>query len=93
MLCIKVCSNGIKADLKNISVKTFTGDIAAPLSENDQNAVNILVKMLWGACESEVAEKERKDFKSLSDPNSDRYLLNGQHYYGFYTYTLFVGRK
>ena len=82
-----------KADFKDILVKTYLGDIIAPLSKNDRNALNILFQMFWGESESEVAEIDWKNFKRLCDPNTDNYILNNQHYYGFYTYTLFRGKK
>jgi len=82
-----------KADFKDVSVKTFTGDIIAPLNENDKNALNILIQMFWGGSESEVDKNDWKEFISLVDQNSDQCILNNQHYYGFYTYTLFQGKK
>ena len=76
-----------------ISVKTYVGDIIAPLSENDRTALQILFEMFWGDSQSEVSEADWKDFKGLCDPCSDDYILNNQYYYGFYTYTLFKGIK
>ena len=49
--------------------------------------------MFWGESKSEITESDWKDFKRLYDPDSDDYILNNQHYYGFYTYTLFKGIK
>lgn len=82
-----------KADFKDISVKTYLGDIIAPLSKNDRNALNFLFTMLWGESESEVSEIDWKDFKRICNPDSDDYILNNPHYYGFYTYTVFKGIK
>lgn len=82
-----------KAYFNDISVKTYLGDIIAPLSENDRNTLNLLFQMFWGESESEVTESDWKDFKRICDPDSDDYILNNQHYYGFYTYTLFRGKK
>ncbi len=82
-----------RADFKSISVKTYTGDIIAPLNENDCNALNILFQMLWGDSKNEPGDKDREEFLSLSDPESDKYILNNRNYYGFYTYTLFKGMK
>jgi ubiquinone/menaquinone biosynthesis C-methylase UbiE len=82
-----------KAGFKNISAKTFTGDILAPLSDNDLNAMNILIQMLWGTSQAEMDESNWNEFKSLSDQQSEKYILNNPEYYGFYTYTLFTGRK
>jgi ubiquinone/menaquinone biosynthesis C-methylase UbiE len=76
-----------------ISVKTYVGNIIAPLSENDRTALNILFDMFWGESQSEVSEDDWADFKRLCDPSSDDYILNNQYYYGFYTYTLFKGIK
>lgn len=82
-----------KVKFTNILVKTYLGDIVAPLSENDQNALNGLFQMLWGESKSEISKDDWKDFKKLSDPDSYDYVLNNQYYYGFYTYTLFKGIK
>lgn len=76
-----------------ISVKTYVGDIIAPLNENDQNALNSLFDMFWGEAQSEVGKDDWNDFKRLCDPSSADYILNNVHYYGFYTYTLFKGIK
>ncbi|KPK24916.1 MAG: hypothetical protein AMJ70_00515 [Dehalococcoidia bacterium SG8_51_3] len=82
-----------KANFKDVVVKTYLRDIVAPLSENDRNALNMLIQMFWGDSETEVAEVDWKDFKRLRDPDSNDYILNNQHYYGFYTYTVFKGIK
>jgi len=82
-----------KADFNDILVNTYLGDIIAPFSENDRNALNILFQMFWGESESEVSERDWKDFKRLCDETSNDYILNNQYYYGFYTYTLFKGTK
>jgi ubiquinone/menaquinone biosynthesis C-methylase UbiE len=81
------------AEFTAISVKTYVGDIIAPLSKNDRNALHILFEMFWGESQSEVSEADCKDFKKLCNPGSDDYILNNEHYYGFYTYTLFKGIK
>lgn len=81
------------AEFTYISVKTYVGDIMAPLSENDRTALYILFDMFWGESQSEVSEDDWKDFKRLCDQSSDDYILNNKYYYGFYTYTLFKGIK
>ncbi|MBN2524560.1 MAG: class I SAM-dependent methyltransferase [Bacteroidales bacterium] len=89
--------NGIywlqKSGFKDVSVKTHTGDIIAPFNENDRNALTIIIQMFWGGSQSEVNEDDWKEFINLTDENSDQSILNSQHYYGFYTYTLFQGKK
>ena len=81
------------AEFTDILVKTYVGDIIAPLSENDRNALHVLFEMFWGESQSEVSEDDWKDFKRLCAPGSDDYIFNNKHYYGFYTYTLFKGVK
>ncbi|MBN1532040.1 MAG: class I SAM-dependent methyltransferase [Spirochaetes bacterium] len=81
------------AGFKNIAVKTYTGDIAAPLSGNDREALHILLRMFWGESEPEISGEDWKKFMRLCDPESDEYILNNRHYYGFYTYSLFRGMK
>jgi ubiquinone/menaquinone biosynthesis C-methylase UbiE len=82
-----------EAGFNGISANTFTRDINAPLSENDQKALDILIQMLWGSAESELDSNDTEDFRSLYYRDSAKYILNKSHYYGFYTYTLFSGRK
>ncbi len=82
-----------EAGFKSKAIKTYTGDIKAPLNDNDSNALNIFFQMLWGESEKELDDKDRKEFLSLSDPESDKYILNNRSYYGFYNYTLFTGMK
>ena len=76
-----------------ISVKTFLGDIIAPLTENDRTALHILFEMFWGGSRSEVSTDDWNEFKRLCDSSSDAYILDNRYYYGFYTYTLFKGIK
>lgn len=82
-----------EAGLSHIGVKTYSGDIVAPLHENDRQALYLLFQMLWGESEAEVSVRDWQDFKRLCDPASEDYILNNPHYYGFYTYTLFKGTK
>ncbi|MBN1388241.1 MAG: class I SAM-dependent methyltransferase [Bacteroidales bacterium] len=77
----------------DVSANTFTGDINAPLSENDHKALNILIQMLWGSAESELSSGDIEDFKNLYNPESEDHFLKNQYYYGFYTYTLIMGYK
>ena len=76
-----------------ISVKTYVGDITAPLSENDRTALTILFEMFWSESRSEVSKDDWEAFKRLCDPRLDDYILGNRYYYGFYTYTLFKGIK
>ena len=82
-----------KAGFKNISAKTFLADINAPLDENTRNVLNIFFQMFWGQSEGQVSKEDWNEFKRICNPNSNDYVLNNPHYYGFYTYTVFKGIK
>ncbi|MEJ2295585.1 MAG: methyltransferase type 11, partial [Candidatus Lokiarchaeota archaeon] len=81
------------AGFKDVSAKTFLADINAPLDDNTKNALLAFFDMLWGESENQISKKDWKKYKKLCDPNSNKDILNNQHYYGFYTYTLFSGIK
>ncbi|MBN1416140.1 MAG: methyltransferase domain-containing protein [Bacteroidales bacterium] len=81
------------AGFQNIVTKTYTGDIIAPLTTNEQNALNVFFRMLWDDAESEADQEDWETFMDLCDRDSDKFILNNPHYYGFYTYTLFHGEK
>jgi ubiquinone/menaquinone biosynthesis C-methylase UbiE len=81
------------AGFKDVSAKTFLADINAPLDDNTKIALLFFFNMLWGDSENQISEKDWEEYKRISDPNSSEYILNNQHYYGFYTYTLFSGEK
>ncbi|NHI92175.1 MAG: class I SAM-dependent methyltransferase [Candidatus Lokiarchaeota archaeon] len=78
---------------KNIKVITYLQNITAPLTQMDKSALLMLFQMFWSSAELEVDEKFWRAYKKISDPNSSEYLLNNEHYHGFYTYTLFKGTK
>jgi ubiquinone/menaquinone biosynthesis C-methylase UbiE len=81
------------AGFKNVSAKTFLADINAPLDDKTKNGLHLFIEMLWGDSENQISEKDWKEYKRICDPDSSEYILNNQQYYGFYTYTLFIGEK
>lgn len=82
-----------KAGFNNISSATFTGNITAPLTGNEKDALKILSDMLWNNPENQIGEPDLELFKRLTDKNSRDYIPDNQYYTGFYTYTVFSGRK
>lgn len=82
-----------KAGFKNISAKTFLADINSPLDKNTKDALFYFFDMLWGESEDQIPQKDWDEYVKISNPNSNDYVLNNQYYYGFYTYTLFRGKK
>ncbi|MCI1780024.1 MAG: class I SAM-dependent methyltransferase [Bacteroidales bacterium] len=91
ILCVKKWLKD--ANFKDIKVKSFVGDIAGSLSENDKKAVSTFFEMLWNNSEREVSKKDWDKFNELCSSESDKFILNDPNYYGFYIYTLFNGTK
>ena len=77
----------------DISSRAFLANINAPFDENDLEAMNILFPMLWGEAEAKVDKEDWDLYKRITDPGSPDYLLKNPHYHGFYSYSLFTGKK
>jgi len=82
-----------KAGFKEIFINTFPATVHAPLDEVSRKALEAIFNMLWGKAGEEVSAKDWELFRELRNPESLSYILNNPHYYGFYTYTLFQGKK
>ena len=80
-----------KAGLKNIQVKSFLADISAPFNEKDKENMGILFNMFWAQAEQEVPKDIWEKFRTLINPDSDKYIMNSQAYTGLLTYTMFTG--
>jgi demethylmenaquinone methyltransferase/2-methoxy-6-polyprenyl-1,4-benzoquinol methylase len=88
------CKKWLKnANFLNIEAQTFVGDIVSPLSENEKCALSTFFQMFWGNSEKEVSKTDWENFKRICFANSNESVLNSPDYYGFYTYTLFKGKK
>ena len=81
-----------KAGFVDISARTFSGQIYAPLTDDIYNALVALFRMRWPGAESELAEEDRKEFLRLCHPESKDFILRHQDYYAFFTYSMFHGR-
>lgn len=81
-----------KAGLVNVAVRSFVGDVHAPLSEEKRAALAALIDMRWGAAESEMPPDDWARFLRLTQPNSPEYILDLPDYYGFVTVSLFQGK-
>ncbi len=82
-----------KAKFENIRAKSFVGDIAGPLNENDKTALTIFLDMLWGKSKNEVSKSVWEDYNTYCSPDSGKFILNNPDYYGYYVYTLFQGTR
>lgn len=81
-----------KAGLEDVGVRTFVGDVQAPLSLEERTALTSLFEMLWGEPQPEVSSEDWKEYRRLCSPASADFILDLPQYYGFFTYTMFSGR-
>jgi ubiquinone/menaquinone biosynthesis C-methylase UbiE len=82
-----------KAGFSQVSAQTFIGDINAPLNDNDVESLVLFFDMLWSNAKEDLSIEEQETYKSITEPESKNFILNKPDYYGFYTYTLFKGKK
>ena len=83
------------AGLEAIEVRTFVGDVRAPVDPGRRTALASLLAMLWtrsapdaaGADGADRAERDR-----LCDPDSPDFVVDEADYHAFFTYTVFRGR-
>lgn len=74
-----------------MSARSYAGDIFAPLSEEEKEAVQAFFEMLWVNASPLLSKDERLLFKRISEPGSGEYILDRSEYYGFFVYTCFAG--
>jgi len=80
------------AGFHECSAKTFVGDVQAPLSDDIIAALGRLFEMLWGEPVPELAKEDWAEFERLCRPESPDFILNEPDYYGFFTYSMFIGK-
>lgn len=80
------------AGFKVCNACTFVGDVQAPLTCENRQALISLFEMRWGSPKSELAENDWAEYQRLCLPGSRDFILNCPDYYGFFTYTLFHGK-
>jgi demethylmenaquinone methyltransferase/2-methoxy-6-polyprenyl-1,4-benzoquinol methylase len=80
------------AGFEEPTVRTFVGNVQAPLSEDFRDALLALFEMLWAGAESEAAPADWVEFQRLCQPESPDFILGRPDYYAFFTYSLFRGR-
>ena len=79
--------------IHEVVARTFVGDIKAPLSADQRKAVISLIDMLWVPSQSGLTKEDCNIFEYICKPNSPGFIPDNSNYYGFFTYTLFSGRK
>jgi demethylmenaquinone methyltransferase/2-methoxy-6-polyprenyl-1,4-benzoquinol methylase len=81
-----------RAGMKEVTVRTFAGDVSAPLSEEIRDALAALIGMRWVDVEPELSEGDWADYQRLCLAESPDFILNLPDYYAFFTYSMFRGR-
>ncbi len=81
-----------RAGMEEVTVRTFVGDVCAPLSEEMRSALTALIEMRWVDVEAELLEGDWAEFQRLCLPESPGFILDLPDYYAFYTYSMFRGR-
>lgn len=79
------------AGLKSVSVKTFVGEVRAPLDDIMKDAMASLFDMRWGGAKPEIGDELWEEYLNLTEPESPDFILNIDGYYAFFTYTMFTG--
>ncbi len=82
-----------EAGLGEPTTMTFVSDVHAPLKDDIRIALLSLIDMLWGEKQSEVTDADWAEFQRLRQPDSSDFILDLSDYYGFFTYSMFVGRS
>ncbi len=77
--------------MKNVKAKTFAADIQGPFSAGDKERIVACFDMLRGSSEQEVSREVWDEYKRITAPGSDDFILDDECYAGFVTYTMFMG--
>jgi len=80
-----------QAGLRDVRARTFVGDVQAPLSGGQRIALASLFEMLWGQPQPEVIAEDWLAYQRLCTPGSTDFILDGDDYYAFFTYSMFRG--
>jgi demethylmenaquinone methyltransferase/2-methoxy-6-polyprenyl-1,4-benzoquinol methylase len=82
-----------QAGLVSTAAHTFLGQVQAPLTEGQREALTCLFEMRWEGARSEVTPQDWAEYQRLCLPESPDFILNEPDYYAFFTYTLLHGLK
>ena len=81
-----------RAGMKEVTARTFAGDVCAPLSGELRDALIALIEMRWADVEAELSEGDWAEYQRLCLAESPDFILNLPDYYAFFTYSMFRGR-
>lgn len=80
------------AGLVEPTVRTFTGDAYAPLTDDLRYALIALFDMRWPGVEPELTQEDCAEYRRLCLPESPDFILNHPDYYAFFTCSMFHGK-
>ncbi|KAF5417584.1 MAG: hypothetical protein C5S48_00135 [Candidatus Methanogaster sp.] len=81
-----------RAGMEEVTVRTFVGDVCAPLYGEMRSALAALIEMRWVDVEAELSEGDWAEYQRLCLVESPDFILDLADYYAFYTYSMFRGR-
>ncbi|MHC1575505.1 MAG: class I SAM-dependent methyltransferase [Candidatus Methanogasteraceae archaeon] len=81
-----------RVGMEEITARTFTGDVFAPLSGEIRSALTALIEMRWVDGEAELSEGDWAEYQRLCLAESSEFILDLSDYYAFFTYSMFRGR-
>jgi len=81
-----------RADMEEVTARTFVGDVSAPLSDEIRDALAALIEMRWVDVGNELSEWDWAKFQRLCLAESPDFILDLADYYAFFTYSMFRGR-
>lgn len=77
--------------LTDLRAATFVTTVHAPMSEQIRQAMIDILEMRWPGVEEELSASELDLYRRITDPESPDFILSLPDYYGFFTYSAFVG--
>ena len=80
-----------EAGFREVSARTFVGDVSAPMRPDRRDAVASLIQMRWPGAEAELEPADCDLFERLCSPDSPEFIVDRPDYYAFFTYSLFTG--
>ena len=81
-----------QAGLVDLRVETLAAGVHAPLSGRQRRAWTALLEMRWAGAEAELSPEDAAEVRRLCLPGSPDYIVDHPDYYGFFTYSMFMGR-
>jgi demethylmenaquinone methyltransferase/2-methoxy-6-polyprenyl-1,4-benzoquinol methylase len=79
------------AGIREPRAKSFIADFHEPFNRDTTVGLTFCFDMFWGELEDHVSTEDWREFKRITDPESDNFILNDPGYHALITYTLFYG--